>query len=35
MHANLSSRIVASSCGPMKPRGVVWNGAGGWLIFLQ
>ena len=32
---NLSNRIVASSCGPMKPRGVTWNGAGGWLIFSQ
>ena len=21
--------------GPMKPRGVAWNGAGGWLIFSQ
>src|ERR1700760_1244200 len=30
---NLSNRMVASSCGPMKPRGVAWNGAGGWLIF--
>jgi hypothetical protein len=26
---NLSNRIVASNCGPMKPRGVAWNGAGG------
>ncbi len=25
---NLSNRIVASNCGPMKPRGVAWNGAG-------
>lgn len=33
--ANLSNRIVASNCGPMKPRGVAWNGAGGWLIFSQ
>ena len=32
---NLSNRIVASNCGPMKPRGVAWNGAGGWLIFSQ
>lgn len=32
---NLSNRIVASSCGPMKPRGVAWSGAGGWLIFSQ
>ncbi|MGY4473646.1 hypothetical protein ACVILL_001060 [Bradyrhizobium sp. USDA 3364] len=32
---NLSNRIVASNCRPMKPRGVVWNGAGGWLIFSQ
>jgi hypothetical protein len=30
---NLSNRIVASNCGPMKPRGVAWKGAGGWLIF--
>ena len=32
---NLSNRIVASNCGPMKPRGVAWNGAGGWVIFSQ
>ena len=32
---NLSNRIVASRCGPMKPRGVAWNGAGGWLISSQ
>ncbi len=32
---NLSNRIVASNCAPMKPRGVAWNGAGGWLIFSQ
>ena len=32
---NLSNRIVASSVGPIKPRGVAWNGAGGWLIFSQ
>src|SRR5215213_7670973 len=32
---NLSNTIVASNCGPMKPRGVAWNGAGGWLIFSQ
>src|SRR4029079_18889106 len=32
---NLSNRMVASNCGPMKPRGVAWNGAGGWLIFSQ
>ena len=32
---NLSNRIVASSVGPMRPRGVAWNGAGGWLIFSQ
>lgn len=32
---NLSNKIVASNCGPMKPRGVAWNGAGGWLIFSQ
>lgn len=32
---NLSNRMVASSWGPMKPRGVAWNGAGGWVIFSQ
>jgi len=32
---NLSNRIVASSCGPMKPHGVAWNGAGIWLIASQ
>ena len=32
---NLSNRMVASNCGPMKPRGVAWNGAGGWVIFSQ
>src|SRR5206468_3775519 len=32
---NLSNRIVASNCGPMKPRGVAWNGAGGKLILAR
>lgn len=32
---NLSNRIVANNCGPMKPRGVAWNGDGGGLIFSQ
>lgn len=32
---NLLNTIVARSCGPMKPRGVAWNGAGGWVIVSQ
>ena len=24
--------VIASKLGPAKPRGVTWNGAGGWLI---
>jgi len=32
---NLSNRIVARSVGPMKPRGVAWNGAGGCAIVWQ
>ena len=30
-----SKTIVASRLGPAQPRGVGWNGAGGWLIFSQ
>jgi hypothetical protein len=29
---NFSNRIMASRLGPAKPRGVTWNGAGGWVI---
>ncbi len=29
---NFSNRIIASKFGPAKPRGVTWNGAGGWVI---
>jgi hypothetical protein len=32
---NLSNKIVASSLGPMKPRGVAWNGAGGCVMVWQ
>ena len=31
----LAVGIVASKVAPIRPRGVAWNGAGGWLIFSQ
>ena len=31
----LSNRIIASRLGPARPRGIAWNGAGGWVIFSQ
>ena len=30
-----SKTIIASRFGPAQPRGVAWNGAGGWEIFSQ
>lgn len=32
MHAELDEQDRRQQCGPMKPRGVAWNGASGWLI---
>ena len=33
--AELLDRIIASRFGPAQPRGVAWNGAGGWVIVSQ
>ena len=32
---NFSNRIIASRLGPAQPRGMAWNGAGGWVMRSQ
>ena len=34
-NGSLSNRIIASKLGPAQPRGVGWNGAGGWEMRSQ
>jgi hypothetical protein len=35
MLTEFAERIIASRFGPAKPRGVTWNGAGGWVMVSQ